>query len=643
MNKIIIFIFFCFLFPITYSILPEYGNVTINEEVYNQPFLGGFNKPKIQWVDWDNDQIEELFILDEDGSIRFYQKSYNSQNYELIDNNFLEISNISWFYIADFDLDDEFEIIVQDTNNINQMVMFDIINNDLIERGTIYDNTSYPVESDGVMTPTFCDIDNDGDLDFFTGNMIGTISFYENIGLDDNIPIFDLITTFWEEIYIVGPSQSRHGASAITFVDIDNDNDYDLSWGDYYQQSLYIIINNGSAYEPAMDNINIIFEYPPENPIYSAGLNMPTFTDIDNDGDKDLFVTVLSGAYGYQLRNNFYFFESENTNYILQTTDFIKTIDLLSDVAPSFIDIDNDDKIDMFIGTDFDPSDFPWAGKINYFQNSTNEESDEKSWVLISDDLLEQDIGNNLVVDFKDIDNDTDYDMFIGDFNGFIQFFENIGDGNNPVFTYVENLENIDMSGYSIPCLADIDNDNDYDLFIGQLNGSISFYENNGGEFNYSFNLVTENFENINVGSRSAPDIIDLDGDGDLDMVVGSQIGQIFYYENIGDANNYNFEYNESVDFPFLGRNSNPEFLNNKELIVGLSTGGLYYLTACNHPDINSDNQVNITDLLIIVTFITEFTGFTHDEKLCDYDLNIDGIINIVDIISLINIIINRL
>ena len=478
----IYFIFISFLISSNYVIDSDYGSMILDGELYETPFLGGFNKPKVQWVDWNNDGDDELFLLDEDGSIKLFDisideapegTSIHDNTYNLLETNLFGISNISWFYIGDFDLDGEYEIVTQNPNNINQMLLYNIVNDSLIEMGPLYDSSLNPVESDGAMVPTFCDIDNDNDLDFFTGNMVGTITYFENTGIIENHPVYELVSNFWEEIYIVGPSQSRHGASAITFVDIDNDSDYDLSWGDYYQQSLYIVFNQGSASEPDMDNVNIVTEFPPDNPISTAGLNMPTFSDIDQDGDNDLFVTVLSGAYGYQLKSNFYFFENDpeqSSNYILQTSDFIKTLDLLSDVTPAFVDIDNDDKIDLFIGTDFDPTDFPWIGKINYFGNSGNEPSNtiENSWTLLESNFIEQDLGNNLAVDFSDIDSDEDQDLFVGNYNGVVQFFENVGDTNNSEFIFIENILDIDLSGYSMPKLIDIDNDNDNDLFIGQ-------------------------------------------------------------------------------------------------------------------------------------------------------------------------------
>ena len=90
------------------------------------------------------------------------------------------------------------------------------------------ENGTYVLGQQGAI-PTFCDIDGDNDLDFFAVNLIGTVSFYENIGINDNKPIFNFITSDWENISIVG--QFRHGANAINFIDLDNDLDFDLVWG----------------------------------------------------------------------------------------------------------------------------------------------------------------------------------------------------------------------------------------------------------------------------------------------------------------------------------------------------------------------------------------------------------------------------
>ena len=40
------------------------ANIT-GENFYSEnPFSGGYNKPKIQWIDWNNDGFDELFLLE---------------------------------------------------------------------------------------------------------------------------------------------------------------------------------------------------------------------------------------------------------------------------------------------------------------------------------------------------------------------------------------------------------------------------------------------------------------------------------------------------------------------------------------------------------------------------------------------------
>ena len=639
MNKFL-FILCSIVFTSHFEINPNYGRIIIDDVIYEKPFLGGFNKPKIQWIDWDLDNDLDLFLLDEDGMIRYYDNIGNN-DFSLITTNFMNIYGVAWFYIGQFDDDDEYEFVTQDKNNINQLMYYDIINDVLVEVGAIYSDNYEPVISDPVMTPTFVDIDNDGDLDFFTGNMVGTLSYYENQGTYINdIPILNLVTNFWQDIYIVGGSVNRHGASALSFIDIDNDGDYDLSWGDYFQQSLYIIINEGNANVPYMDNVNFLNQYPIEDPIITAGQNMPTFADIDNDGDIDLFVTVLSGAFGYQLINNFYFYERENESYELITSNLIPTLDLTSDVYPDLVDIDNDGDLDLFIGTDFDITTFPWTGKIYYFENTSVTDDDE--WTLIDSDFIEYDLGNNLAIDFVDIDNDNDNDIFVGDFNGYVQVIKNIGTAELSEFIYHEQIDDIDLSGYSVPKLVDIDLDNDYDLFIGDSMGRISYYENQGSNIEYDFVFVTNNYQNISVGGRAAPDFIDLDNDNDFDLVIGSQYNGIQYYENVGDA--YNPEYIENNNFTFsnVGLNTFPSFsYDTHSLLVGISTGGIYSMTlnSCIPGDVNNDLIVNVIDIIQVINFIL-LDYQENSDFLCLADMNYDSIINIIDVVEIVNIII---
>ena len=48
------------------------------------PFSGGLNKPKIQWVDWDSDNDDDLFILDEDGYIRYMENLSSGSDFKFI-------------------------------------------------------------------------------------------------------------------------------------------------------------------------------------------------------------------------------------------------------------------------------------------------------------------------------------------------------------------------------------------------------------------------------------------------------------------------------------------------------------------------------------------------------------------------------
>jgi len=624
------------VFPYQFNIEPDFGKIVSNNIEYESPFLGGFNKPKIQWADWNKDGFIDLFLLDEDGHIRYFLNE--NQNFILQSTRFLDLSNILWFYIYDFDNDSSYEIITSSSLFSGGISYYKYFEDELIYISEIVDINNNHLDIDQSMIPTFADIDGDEDLDLFSGNIIGTLNYFNNSGLNNNIPTFTLESNFWQEIYIVG--QSRHGASAISFIDLDNDQDLDLSWGDYFQQSLYIVSNIGNQFNPIMDNDNIITQFPYENPVNTAGLNLPSFIDIDNDNDSDLFVTTLSGAYGYQLTNNFMFYENVDNDYLLQTYNYIDTIDLLSDINPKFVDIDFDGDLDLFIGTNYDPTSFPWIGKIVFYENIGVDLDNNPVWELHSNNFLNMDLGNNLFPEFIDIDHDDDLDLFVGNYNGIIHYFENIGTVYNKDFEYHGTIEDIDIQGYSSPEFIDIDEDDDYDLLLGCIDGNIYFYENIGDKYSFDFDLQSSNYNNINVDSRSTILSVDIDLDNDKDLLIGSGNSNIFYFNNKGIGNNPQFELSTDFIFPYLGKNISLDYYESCQytgFVSGISTGGMYFTSIKSdlQGDINGDNILNIFDIIILVESILDGSNFSI------FDINFDCILDISDIIELISLILN--
>jgi hypothetical protein len=623
--NIIIFIFLSSLF--SFQLLFDDNSIDVfhDSELLNHPFSGGLNKPKVQWIDWDGDNDDDLFILDQDGYIRYMENISTDDEFKFIirSSNMFGIYAGGWFHIADFDNDEDLDIVTQSQAN-SQQASYYVNNSGMME---YIENLS--VLSDPVMTPTFADIDNDGDLDFFTGNYVGTVNFYENTGLNQNVPQYTFITNYWQEISIIGPSL-RHGASAIKFIDLDGDFDLDLSWGDYFQQSMYIIWNIGTASNPLMNIENVTQQFPQNNPILTTGQNMPSFTDIDGDGDLDLFASVLSGAYGSQWINNFIYYENIGSNnnpyYEHRTDNFLKGIDVLLNSAPEIYDIDSDGDDDLFIGTMVDPSENPWTGRIHFYRNSGDE--NYPVFELETTEFLGADLGTDLSIVFGDLNSDSFPDAVVGNANGFLKIFVNNGDGS---FSFLEDIPNVDLSGTSTPDLGDLDNDGDLDLIVGESNGNILYFERVDGEnieFSLQFNLVETPY------LYTAPELFDVDNDQDLDLLVGTGFDGIKVYENQGGLF---FQESQNIELGYFGTYINLAegslYNNGSNIMLGLHTGGLYSLIfeSCNKGDLNQDGTLDVLDVLQLVNAIMDTPLL-----ICESDINSDDVIDILDIISLV-------
>jgi hypothetical protein len=83
--------------------------------------------------------------------------------------------------------------------------------------------------------------------------------------------------------------------------------------------------------------------------------------------------------------------------------------------------------------------------------------------------------------------------------------------------------------------LVDLDGDLDLDLVIGSEAGTLAYYRNQGTVDAPSWVVVAGFFAGIDVGSNCVPTVGDYDNDGDLDLVTGSLFSEVRYYENAAE------------------------------------------------------------------------------------------------------------
>jgi hypothetical protein len=322
------------------------------------------------------------------------------------------------------------------------------------------------------------------------------------------------------------------------FCDIDADGDLDL----------FCDAGNGMTayYQNLSSGGNIVLELVKDMfGDFETGLNNTgDFADLDNDNDYDFFLGSVTGEL-WQYRNDG---DSTDPVYVMGSFFYDSVYAFPGALAQSvtepqhgfstitFADYDTDGDQDLFWGDINNNNAYLFANLGTASVSDLTEQSEAY--------LPVNTFGLNHTA-FADLDDDGDLDMLVGAANGNdlnnLLLLRNTGTPALPVYAVEDSnlIDNIDVGSYAIPAAGDLDGDSDLDLLIGRGDGRLSHFENIGSTGSPSFLLSSHFYKGIDVGLTAAPALVDWDNDGDLDLLIGNEAGTIEYWRNDGGPANF--------------------------------------------------------------------------------------------------------
>ena len=390
------------------------------------------------------------------------------------------------------------------------------------------------------------DYDGDGDDDLFISKRPTTDEFRSQFIFANDGGIFKDISTN------IGIDHKGHDIHAVT-ADYDNDGFLDILILNDRRSRLYK--NNG---EGKFTDIT-----------YETGISFKSngvqagFVDYDLEGDLDLFIVTKTTNQLFRNNGDGTFKDVSEKSRI--TGESVNSKDM------SFGDFDDDGDVDIIVLNSGDMSNF----------------YDNRRQGIFSDISTKSGIGfngrsNSLIA--GDYNNDGFLDIFIADLSGkHHAIFRNRGDGtfikDNKSLSGVFGLNNFSASQ---AIFSDLDNDGYLDLLVAgssavDKNKSGLMLLRNDGSGNY-----TDESSFLPNGLKRVEQLgaVDLENDGDLDIIMVNDLGQIQVLRN--DGGNLNNFLNIRLAGLRTGSSKNNYFGIGSKLEV--KSDGLYQMRSVDQP-----------------------------------------------------------
>ncbi len=581
--------------PLAAQSMVAWSDVAVTEEgaPFNLPWAGGMNNPQFSAADFDGDGEDDLVVFDRRGNVPTvyrYTGAAGAYGYR-VDHGaarfFPKLHN--WAILRDLNCDGAEELITssealyvliypgfRDANNALRWTVDD-------ER-LAYDRAGFEffLEVTAIDIPAVEDVDGDGDRDILTFNPGGGyVEFFRNQAAENGDPCgpLDLVyaDSCWGNFYESGlsttvdlgacgsgrparispagensaaqqqPLQSRsgiHAGSTFAAFDAEMDGDLDLILGDLSFSQLVFLENGGSA-----ANADIVSQdpnYPSGDVPYNVNqFPAPFVLDIDRDGVEDLVAAPNSEVQGRGVGQVWYYRNTAASGmaaFERQTQGFLvgEMPDFGHGANPVFFDHNGDGLLDLVVGNEgYLPGIGAKRSQLALLENVGT--ASEPAFEVVDLDYGGLSIYGfvDLKPAFGDIDGDGDEDMIVGEEEGLLHWFANTSSSGAASFSLqMPGWQGIDVGKNATPELHDLDGDGDLDLLVGEKNGNVTFFRNTGSassatmtEENSSFGGIAPLSGLTNVG-YSQVDVVAQPGTGALRLYVGSLNGRIWRYDN---------------------------------------------------------------------------------------------------------------
>jgi len=531
-------------------------------------YVGGFSKLSIEFADIDADGDNDCFIGTKNGRIAYLENVGDllSPSWKLITKKYLDIELMTLdrlkVRLIDIDGDNDLDLFIGG-GSATPLLHYRNIGTEYNPEWEIVPDFLSDIEAGSNLKfcyPAFVDIDNDEDYDLIYGNYYGTDILYENIGDKFNYNFINRGSEYFGLIYY-------HNCHNIEFHDIDGDSDYDALIGTHYYLLLMKNIGTPDSAIWQSDTSN----YLGINRYNCGTYYSPAFTDLYNSDFSNLYVGTENGS--------IWCYDSVTSNWAKNNSFFF---DKGYQTNPEFADLNGDGVQELIIPSYNYPNDTSF---VQVYSNIGN--ADSIVWELSIDNILVDFPYPINRVTFADVDSDNDLDLIAGfkDFNLDILLYLNTGDMYSPNFSdgyeVIATFQEDQLIDF-YPLLIDYDNDSDLDLIVSAQEGTtnswdlVGFFNNTGDSSSYCW----EHSHTKRLG-RGAITCLDDDGDGDLDLLF-SFFNKVSVVYNIGNIYEPFFEYMHyyriEIADQYISGLALSDLNNNGEndLIIGTYFGGLY-------------------------------------------------------------------